>query len=996
METKTYLLGVVAALSLSAQVASAESPYDGEYSRPCWNLTPDARAFVSECAAQARSYRPRSERTMLFCRSQLKYGNERTDYLHNWYERPLYQDSTFGKLCPGNQLINELSWRRQVAGMRLTKLDGFASYLSTARRIELLDRSTLPGAEALVLAEFCGRDVTNGREGRLKLAERLLGQKNVFRIDGKVVIAGMPGIDSDAASGPANYWRQVRAELDEKFGPGKFLLMPYGRVVIGHDLNLRSLDRAALVRMRDGIREVLRQVDGLFYHMAGVFWGRRYNPEFHDNVVLPVLHSVLAEPEFSDKRLAVALTQGHENCYRWSYIADSTGTRMLRDSLASVEKARPDFIMFTEWDEENENTHMRPLTSNGHVTQRVTRYWADRFAHRAPDVFPGDDTSVPNLVVSYRKSLLAGEPAEVEVLNVPDGTAPAEKWNVSFRWKTADGRVAKEWAAKTIDAREMSAAWFKCPASELVESRILFPELVVTAAGRTETFGRGMWPLNVEANRNLDFKWVKNALREIPKGVEGGLTVGPRLADGSFEVKGFVKGRARFRHVEVLENFDTAYMYDASAPEGLPGQVTLRISCEGVNGSNVGGLLNGSISLSGPEGVRFRAAKGRPRCTIDERKVTFRKAGLDNWRHSYIVDLPEGAVAESAVEVAIPGVLEKRVSVGEIVAKGSVSYAAPYARMFVFERIRSPFRIPPPCNVSEASFSFGFKPSSPLSVLRLRAIDENYRIWHASAVPQFLTPTGRKVRFHVCERTSDATVRELSLDSSRLVSLDYSFAGSRGDAMYSGPFDDMPMVLGNGVSLVTGVGRGESGYGNALHSSLGPLSKDPDFAHTTPRLSESGSLVFDKCAYASLPLQTLPIFAGFEMEIRVKPEWQEEKVALFDNGNLGVSLTLCKGVSEAFVCNGNDLLANGANRAEGYTVRGPALKIGEWNVVKLVLDHSQTFIEVDGVRGEAKSVSGWRFNPRVGCIGARVEVGVPKSSKEFFHGEIGSFKVVPR
>ena len=191
----------VMCLSTVAVCMAAADPYEGEYRRPSWRLTPDAKAFVAECAKSAAAYRPRSERTHLFCRTQLKYGNERTDYLHNWYERPLYQDSTFADKTRGNELVNELSWRRQVAGMRLTRLDGFAAYLSTARRIEILERSRLQGAEAAVLAELCSVDRGKGIGHCVNLARRLLDEPQSFRIDGRVVISGSPTVRGDNGGG---------------------------------------------------------------------------------------------------------------------------------------------------------------------------------------------------------------------------------------------------------------------------------------------------------------------------------------------------------------------------------------------------------------------------------------------------------------------------------------------------------------------------------------------------------------------------------------------------------------------------------------------------------------------------------------------------------------------------------------------------------------------------------------------------------------------------
>ena len=988
-------VAALAAASLVFSCGGAENPYDGEYRRLSWNLAPEAASFIAECSEAAKSYRQRADRTHLFCRTQLKYGNERTDYIHNWYERPLYQDSTFGSLDQGNRLVNERSWRMQVHGMRLTKLDGFAAYLSTARRSEILERSLLPGAEAKVLAEFCHIDMAKGLDHCVEFAGNLMPRPNVFQLDGRIVIAGYPHIGGDNLSQKGKFWTDLRNALDQKFGKGKFILMPYMQFWDGGDLDAKELTKEALLRWREHLRGILRHADGGLYFLSGsFFWDKRYNPEFHDNVVIPLLQSVYAEPEFAGKMLAVGATQGHENCYRWSGGIDSTGTRLLRDTLASIERLRPDFVMFCEWDEENENTHFRPLTSNGHVSQRVVRYWADRYARRAPDVFPGDDVTVPNMVVSYRKTLLAGEPLEVEVLGIPDGTARSPEWKVAFRWKSSDGAVVKEWPAKTLGTAEMSAVWFKCPASELLETRILFPELVVSDAGGTMTFGAGMWPLNIEANRNIDFKWVKNALRELPRGVEGCIKVGERRADGSYEVKCKVRGEAKFRCMEVLENFDTAYMHDPAVTN--TGKITVRIEMEGVAGARNAPRANGTIALTGEGDARFRSAKSQTGVFVREREVKFRNATVNNWRRSFIVDVSAESLDQTFVEVNVEGMAKRRIALSEIVEKGLVASAEPYGRMIVFERVRTPRSIPPPCNVSCAEFSFDFKPSSPLSILRLRLIDENYRIWHSSDVPQFLEPTGRKIAFHVCERTSDETVRRISLDSSRFVSLDYAFDGMHGDVLYSGPFNDMPFALGGSASLVSGVGRGESGYGNAIGWAGSALCSAPEFAKTAPMRTSGNALAFDGCSYASLPLQAVPVFAGFELEMKIKPCIQKSAVTVFDTGPLGMTFMLNNCVPSVFFSQGGKMGRVGKNRAEGDTIGGPALRANEWNVVRIVFDQVSAFIEVDGVKGEVKPLSGWRYNPRAGGVGTGVEGGVPKSSDGFFHGEIASFKVIPR
>ena len=91
---------------------------------------------------------------------------------------------------------------------------------------------------------------------------------------------------------------------------------------------------------------------------------------------------------------------------------------------------------------------------------RIVRHFADRLAGRELTPAPGDDVSVPNLILSYRKALVAGEPIEVEVRNLPDGTFKGEKLKVSFEWQDMNGRTLRSYAAKTLDPEVQSAVRF--------------------------------------------------------------------------------------------------------------------------------------------------------------------------------------------------------------------------------------------------------------------------------------------------------------------------------------------------------------------------------------------------------------------------------------------------------------------------------------------------------------------------------------------------------
>ena len=919
-------------------------------------LRSDSRyALAALCAglafapSMADTQPPAPRRPRIFMRTQLKYGLERVDYLHKWYERPLYQDSTYSALVPqGGRLVNDLSWRKQVEIGRLTKSDGFAAFITTLRRDEILAQSVKPGAETTVLVEMTSDDQEKGLAHCVALAGRALEAKNAFRLDGKVVLTRYPSIIAERPQA-LDFYPEFKRALDARYGADRFALMPYVTFSFRRDRPLAT--PAAVARTRENIRRVLRKTDGLYYTLGEEYWtdepseSRRYNRQYHDTVVAPLLKSVMAESEFKGKYLGMGVRLGHENDYQWTYGHDSTGTRYLRDSMASVNLMRPDFILCPEWDEENENTLFRPITSNGHVTQRIMRYWADVFAGRPPEPFPGDDHAIPNLVVSYRKSIQAGDRAEVEVVNIPDGTARTKAYRLSFRWRTPDGRTVREYAEQTLNTSDMDAVWFNCSAVDLLAEHVLLPELtVVDDAGIRRSFGCGMWPMNVEANRNVDVKWVKHALREMDPSVEGALSVGPILPDGTCEVRGRVKGGTRFRNIEVLDGYDTVFMHDVTG-KWAPTRTVVRVGVQGMRGTRC--PLKGTISVGG---------RTRP--------VSYEGVSAGNPYMLYF-GLSAAASSNAFVRVHLKELFDKDIRVDALPPGEPQTFCGPRGALLLVERSLVTPYLPSPCGTDAAEFSFRLRPMSRLSVLRLRTIDENFRIWVSPAPVDLYKPSSETRTFHVCEQRPGAPVREVRVDAARCVEPSWRFDGE--GAVFRTPgFHDMPCVFGGGVYLITGCGYGEGTWGAALRE-----------VETIPSPRSA----------ASLPMQSVPMFAGFELTLTVKPDDVTRPATLFSSGVRGFALSQTPEGLSAWFSLGNYNTPSRGTQKPGETVKGPPLHPGKWNTVKVCFDQSVAWIEVDGVSGERKRFNGWQFGPEIGGL------GVAPGKQVVFPGTFGSFSV---
>ena len=730
----------VALCGCGARPPKAEKAAPANYGQEAieWQITPDVAAEIAEMRAKTR-YHPHRTPTRVFVRTQLKYGLERNDYLHRWYDRPLMGDVTYRAADEKGHSINVESWKRMVELARICG-HGFSAFTISSGREDVLRRSVLPGYETEVMVEtVIGGGTEDGFSNQFKLAlqriEEALAATNTFRIDGKLILTSYPAIRIDKLE----TYRKIKDEIVRRWGD-KVALMPY---FSPFPLETRRVfDKKELELVKENLRKALRVVDGLCFSLESVIHhDRRTNPRFAVEVAAPIIHSVLSEPEFRDKFFGMTVSCGHENCYRWNYAKDCTGTRRLRDNYEAVLAMKPDFVNATEWDEENENTHHRPTIAQGFVQQRLLRHATRTLDGEAQAPLPGDDTSLPNLVVSYRKALLAGEPIEVEVLNIPDGTFKGKEFTVRFAWRDRSGAGVTSYPPRRLSADELKAAWFVTDATELLDHPILKPELTVWFDGRAKTLSDGFWPLSLHANRTLDFRWVKQSIREKTANVKSSLKVSAPLADGTREVTGFVESPAALRSVEVLDGPDTIYLFDPKNPNPhADGSLSVRITWQGIKDGDQ--RVNGKIRLVGaPKAVLSGAARN---ALVKEKEVVFVKAKIAGAPMCAFADIPADEIDAAVFEVEAAPHFVGKVRAKDVLAKDVVSMPSDCGMNLVFRRWLTPRALTPPCGGNRAEFSFRMKPNSPDSVLRLQTVDEKFNVDFGANL-SLAEPSGEKV-----------------------------------------------------------------------------------------------------------------------------------------------------------------------------------------------------------------------------------------------------------
>ena len=963
MKAGIHMAFAAAALAgLAALGGDGRGPGGENIRRKAWTRTPEAEALLVQWREEAKAYKPAAGRTAIYARGQLKYGAERSDFLHKWYERPLHQNTGYQKEDPNSTFLNIPAWRKTVETLKLGKMDGMGVCISQSSRGAVIPRSVMPGGETSILVELPYAYHDGGIDKYVEVAEQALNMPNSFRINGKVVLTRYPKVKEDALDKAEEF----RKALDAKFGKGKFIVIYY---VGAFDNNMPDgpMTAKALLDAREHLRRVLRKTDGIFMADWSVYWPRRYGAEFERNVVSPLLRAVLSEPEFAGKKyLGMPICAGHENCYRWCYSLDSTGTSMFTERMETMTEMRPDFVLCCEWDEENENTHVRPTVSNGYVHQRLLRHFADKWAGRPFDVFPGDDVGIPNLVLSYRKSLIAGEPIEAEVRNIPDGTFRGKTFSVSLRWRNRDGKIVKTYPAQKVSADELANAWFVSPASELAAERVVMPELEVSWDGGSYAKRSGFWPLDVNAVRSVDFKWVKQSLREQAAGVEGCVAIGEKSPDGTYTVRGRAKSGTKLRSIEVLEGPDTVYMYDPSArPDD---RIAIRLEFQGYGSST--NRMSGRISVRNAPGAELQKISRRNERGMHNEPDgwSFKNTPLNNWMRQFFVYVPESAVATGEVVVDLPPAFKGTIRIADVVAKDAIGMAGP-AGNFVATRYLVQRSIPPPCGVDGAEFAFKMKPIANTSVLRLQTIDENERVWRSEPVT-FYAPCGETKTFHIFERDVEK-VSEITLDRNLFAEPSYDFGGERGSILSSPAGRAFWGILGGFVPQATGFGTGETSYGNVVQMYIKPGMPGWDDSAPTRVEGPNGgtALHFKGCENAALPQQLFPMFAGFEVDFDVRPDVVEGTYALVGAGATAFEVYVKNGQVQANYFDACRYAWQYGSLRRAY---GPpaALAPGKWSHVKAVFDQSELYVEVDGVRGKPVKASAYQHNARYTAIGA--------------------------
>jgi hypothetical protein len=924
--------------------------------------------------------RPRkTDRTYVFSRSQWKYGIKRDDYLNLWIDRPLYVNPSHDEDSEGRDIDLPSFLRAQEDALRY-KLDGLAFFPETSRRSTVYAHAARQGLpEFKLLTEFISPSMPTTKAQVLQMAG---SNPHSFRIDGKLVITSY---NADAL--PVAAWQKTLAELRAGNPEDSFLFLPaltrFGNRSLG-EWNKRfhqgTITEKDVEGIKEGLRQWLRISDGLCFASAASVKDatRRFDDAFYRDFLIRIMRSVLAEPEFHSKYLALSALVGHENVTRSGYTHSSDGTKTLRKSLEAAIEAEPEIINIPEWDEQNENTSLRPTIYNGTSSLRIVRHYITQLRKEPLTPLPGDNTEVPNLIVSYRKVLTLGETLDIEILYVPDGTNE-KPFTAQLTLEDPVGKTVFESPELSFSGTALQDHTIRIASETLGDHPVLLPRLKTIQGDRTLTFGNGLHYIDLRATSNWDYKWVKQPLRDlfVPKVTE--FSVQPSGPDGLFKVHAKIESDEPLAYVEVLDNDDVVYSHskDATWRED-ENEVVISLRWQSTDLSSRPRQMAGDIVLEGATGRWLIPKAANAPVALDNTLTRF-KSSLRPQR--ILLAIPRAEVDKASLSFNLEGLPNKTIPVTQLLTDSPFALSGPGRMTLVASRYLRQFRMPDPLGETSCAFDVLVSPDQPNSIFHLQAETKSGRIFRSG--PIRLNPgQGGQTDIVVFSETK-GTPTTVKVATDRVPVLDYRFQPDHGSALVTSAGRAYHGTIGDFTSLTTERGGGQSGDGTPFYEKE-HYPADAPAAAPAWGTEENGehALHFDgKGNYLVLPQGAIPRRAGFTVSMDIWPEASAGRQVIFSNrANYPGSLTIAlnNGALEA------DFLSERGESTEAAKL-GLSLPPGRWSHLVIRYDQRKLTAAVDGRDGTPVTIEGPGIYDTVTAVGG--------FGKNWFAGKIKNLRV---
>lgn len=896
------------------------------------------------------SYERKTERTYIFSRAQFKYSLGNDEYLSKWVDRPLLVDAKLDNNKAANDLMSLQAYEQMQQTALNYGLDGFSFFPQTTSRIKIYALTKESSVKSFqLLSEFTGNNVSKADVIRLAL-----DNATSFKINGKVVITSYNADEDDLAT-----WQNNLASLKQQYS-SQFIFLPSVTKFAGKPINFwqkkfhnNKLTAEDISSIKNYLRQWAQATDGLYFSNVISLYDehRNFDNEFYRDFVIRLIKSVLNEPGLKNKYFGLSACIGHENATRFGYTLSSNGTKTLRQSMETALNAKPDIINIPEWDEQNENTSLRPTVYNGSSSMRIMRYYTAVNKNESLASIPNDNTSLPNLIISYRKTLTLGEKLSIELLNVPDGTEKST-YSAVLTLKDLKGNTIYQSSAESFSADKLSDITITLPTETYTGNNVLIPELEIKANNKIVNINEGLQYIELRPTWNWDYKWVKQPARDLLNLSKINFQVSPDANNpAQLTVSANVIAEESLTQVEVLDNNNVVYSYAANNNwHEDDKQVILSFTMQAFKNSVQ--QLNGTITLQNATGKWF-IPKTINNASAARQVLSFNNMKTGVQRQRILLAISRSDIAKGNLSVQLSGIFTGTISLEKIMQQEIIGFSGSDAFNLVISHYLRQNKIPENLNLKNVEFSVPVIPDMPASVYHLQLISVSGKIYRS--IPVSASAHDNAVtRITVYSDTKNAPV-SISVNKNEVPNIIYEFNPQHGSVFITNAGRCFWGILGGYFAQATEVGGGNLGD----DISFIDMKDYPDNTHKTAPAwitldDKSYALQFDgKGTFVSLPQGVIPRRAGYSIDMDIYPEEA--------NGQQTIIAQQSVYLGSISIFSDNGILKvsfNGENTSIKNASTGLSLLTNQWNHLKINYDQQNLIVEVNGTKGKTLSIPG--------------------------------------
>lgn len=888
------------------------------------------RQLLKEIQQQAATRKPVLPRPYVFVRSQTKYSGRLYQDFYSWYDRPLFASRMTWDNGPSD--YKSASFAKTFELYKSYGLDGFATFAwphEYQRTMKVLFDTAAamklnPQDFHLMLEETTNSAYLNIEPNTWDLINN---NPYYFRIDGKSVITSYV-MDQMTPE-------QIQAAIQplRQSSGGKLLFLPmihFIHLTDGNDKPIYIGDIADMYRMHNGslpasllkrmiayLQSYAQVSDGLYIGPIAVNPDRTTDKDFSANVLYPIFKSVLAEPQYNGKKLLAAqAVVGYTN-FVGAQSHSRDGTKTLRTSFDLAEQFHPDLLIGTEWDELNEDTGFQPQVAKPMSSQRIVKYYMSRFRNQTPTPDPGDDLSLPNLIISQRRQILPGETLDVELLNVPD-TAKGLPYTVELELLDEKDTVIYHSAPISFNTAQLHDKTFYLPSENFKDSQALRPRLTINYRGKKRVLGVGLPFTVLRATTAWDQTYfctpIRNVLQPAKADVNFALAQ-KEIAPGvsTVNVSTDVHSPEKIATAEVVQDSRVVFAYEPQ-DEYLQQDADrrlLKLSWMYVhNPPRLSVKFNVTLK-NAPSALTFTQPPGTSVNTIIPNvKATASPAFTDSpfnwkenqfsgpadwWDHSRLISITQEDLANAVLEVEgtrIDGADKGQPFSWQIPLKdlgnyGMVSKVFDDGLMFSVEMQYRPTKMPLPVDATSLNFSRSVVADDPNGVLAMRFVTEDGKVYWSKPFAVDSMPSVKTVPVYVYSSNAKKGI-ELQMPADRVPDIKYDFTPRWGNILHTDAGREFYGHAGGFLSVATAfTGAESSAYSLPFSLYSNKIFKGADRPAPQWVQTEDGrwALNFDgeHGNFLALPESVIPQRAGFTLSFDIKPEEVKPDQVLFAN-----------------------------------------------------------------------------------------------------------------